>query len=360
MHGRKQILFLFITSLIFRLIFLALFRDTAIDNGRMLIHYDLANSWSETGHFYIDTSFCTKALMYMYYLKPHRNVDYYKLRELFPGSPAYDYNPDVTDTWGYAALLGILWKRTHFKSYLFIQVMQVLIDCGVTVLLYQILGSMFGFSRRVLVAAYAYALFPPAGLMTVIANREYYSAWCTILSLFIFFKGYKQPGRQWLFDLLAGVCNAFFCWFRPLIILLPLAFGGWILVCAENNRFKKSLTTVLRMSLPVILLFVLPLGYQFHKRYDTVNFLAGIGGHALWTGLGNFSQKYQFIRNDASAFDRAFQVGYERKNGGFYSPEYGNALTKEHSESLKRTRDFTWPQWSSGTSASSSPVRSFP
>lgn len=340
MHRKQQLLLLFITALVFRLIFLAVFRDTAIDNGRMLIHYDLANSLTETGHFYLDTAFFTKASLYMYHLKPQRNIDYYKLRALFPEPPSYDTNPDITDTWGYAALLGIVWKLTRFKSYLIIQILQVLIDCGATVLLYLILGSMFGFSRRVLVAAYTYALFPPAALMTVIANRDYYAAWCTILSLFLFIKGCKHPTRPWLFNLLAGISIAFFCWLRPFIILLPFAFGGWMLAYSDNSRFKRAFTTVLLMSIPILLLFILPFVYQFHKRYNTVNFLAGIGGHALWTGMGAFSQKYQFVRNDLSAFNRADQIGYQRENGGIYSPVYGNALAKDAVGVIKQDPGF--------------------
>jgi hypothetical protein len=137
---------LFLCAFFLRALFLPLFADVYFDSGRMMSQYELASNIADGKGFVHNPSFMLNAPHYNATNK--RNTDFKLLQQsLSWDRDAATVSPEIDDVWGYAFLLGHIWKVTHDKSYLYIQVFQIVIDSIACVMIFASVVMLFH-SRR--------------------------------------------------------------------------------------------------------------------------------------------------------------------------------------------------------------------
>ncbi|MBD3422579.1 MAG: hypothetical protein GF398_20880 [Chitinivibrionales bacterium] len=301
----------FTLALCMRVLYIAAFGDTYYLNvsGTMFPHYNMAANLADHGRLVTNELFIHAAEQHTYHGSPRRNIDYYKLEQRVQVPRQFNSNPHIEDTWGYAALLGLLWKVFPIKSYLFIQIFQALIDSYAAVLILQIVLWLFGGLSVALSASIAYAVFPPFAFFAILPIRDYFPAWGAIYSLYFFIRGVKSEKKlKWWLS--GGAAIALSCWFRPTLILLPCAYALWIALTQPHKRIGTTAMALVATAAPVMVLFWLPFVGQFYFRYGSLDFGGRISGMTLWIGLGKHSNKYHFEANDRAAYRRALLLGY--------------------------------------------------
>lgn len=332
----------FLLALVIRILFCAFFRETFLDSGRMVPLYILASNIADHGRFCSDREFFD-AFGYSIYIEPPlRNDDFYKVAGRIGRMPRCRDAPEITDTWGYAVLLGLFWKVIPVRTYIPMQLLQAVLDSFAALCIVLIATMLFRREKAAFWAGAAYACFPPFALLSVIASRDYYAAWGAIFSLYFFLRNVKDR-RSITGYLLCGVAIALFSWFRPTIFLLPAVFALSAVLLVKKRRIMNAVKSGLGTGIPVILFFALPFGWQYNNAYGTWNFTEGVQGGILWEGLGRFSSKYHFSCNDLDAYRRAVALGYP-EGAPSWVPAYSRILKKDAMNVIRED-----PFWYAGT-----------
>jgi hypothetical protein len=328
----------FLGAFLVRALLLPYFADVAIDTGRMMRHYEMAANIADGRGFVHNNSFIANANQYIHDLR--RNVDFKSLRR----HVAWDrtatlVSPQIDDSWGYAFLLGQIWRMTRDQSYLYIQVLQILLDSVACVLIVASVLMLFHRRRYAYAAGLAYMFFVPAILMTDVPNRDYYAAWGLISSLYLFLRAREQGDRA-LYFLGSGLAVALFSWFRPTIFLIAFVYGfyHWLKTAPGLRGVLAAARAWALMMLCPLLLFVLPFAGTYHQRYGTYDF-GSLSGAALWEGLGELPNPYGFRCSDAAAYARAWELGYPRNEPGL-GADFGRLLRADAMRVVRRDPVF--------------------
>ncbi len=93
----------------------------------------------------------------------------------------------ITDTWGYAVLLAGIWKITSTRSYIPLQILQIVFDSLTIIFIFRIAFFVFSYPRAAKTAAFIYAIFPLYIFFSCLANRDVFAAWALITGLYVSF-----------------------------------------------------------------------------------------------------------------------------------------------------------------------------
>jgi len=314
-------------AFILRLLLIFYAGNLHCDTGRMIPLYDLGANLADTGQLWQDTSYVRGAFSYLYRTGRRENIDYKDMVRLIRPTRAYQTNPHITDTWGYPVLLGALWKITGYKSFIMVQFFQVVLDCLALVVCALMILYVFKTPRCAWCVAWAYALFVPFAFLTVLPNRDYFAAWGALFSCAGVIMA-PRASRPWLWCLGAGFAVALFSWFRATIFLLPVWYALWLLWQFPRHSLLRRVVYAFLPGIVTVFFFVVPFSAQYHHRYGTWSFSAGITGPSLWEGLGRFSDKYHFRYNDVLAYNRAVELGYPAGEPA-WTPAFGRLLKED-------------------------------
>ena len=340
---KKVALPVFLLALAVRLLFLIFYRDSFIDSGRMIPLYTMASTFADSGRFCSDREFIDLFGKTIHADPPvRRNFDFYRVVKSIGRTARCEQQAEITDTWGYAILLGMFWKVFPLKSYIYLQLVQLLLDCWATICIMSIVRQLFRNGTIAWWAGVAYACFPTFALLTVVASRDYYAAWGAVFSLDLVVRNIRGKRSLPLY-LLSGTVLALFSWFRPTIFLLPCMFTGAAILLVKEKHISNALKTAAGTGIPIVLLFILPFSLQYRAVYGTGNFTKGMNGGMLWEGLGRFSSKYHFVCNDRIAYQRAVELGYP-EGAPAWVPAYSALLKQDAVRIIKKD-----PLWYAGT-----------
>ena len=333
----------FLLAFIVRLLFLIFFRDSFIDSGRMIPLATMASTFADSGRFCNDPEFIDLFGKTIDADPPvRRNLEFYRVEKSIGRTARCVQKAEITDAPGYAVLLGLFWKVFPVKSYIYLQLLQLLLDCGATICIMSIVRRLSGNGTIAWWAGVAYACFPTFALLTVVASRDYYASWGAVFSLDLFLRNVyakRSPAGY----VLSGTVLALFSWFRPTVFLLPGVFTVATMLLVKRHRISDAVGAAIGTAVPVVLLFILPFGLQYHRAYGTGNFTKGMTGGMLWEGLGRFSDKYHFVCNDKIAYKRAVELGYP-DGAPAWVPAYSELLMRDALRVMKKD-----PLWYAGT-----------
>lgn len=295
---------LFILCLVTRVSWCLMF-STAIDNTpRLIPQYNMAANFSKHGTFMVNADFVRKAQQHV--ARQMESIDYFTLERLFYTGDDDLRTPPITDTWGYAFVLGSLWKVFSPCSLWYIRIFQILLELLAVYCLFHILQFLFGREREyAFYGTLAYVLFPGFAYYSTVADRNYWATWGLIFASYLFLHSLegKHSPALWFLSALTIVC---FNWVRPTIFWFP---GLCFLYLWAKGSWKKASACFLLMSLTVIMLFFVPFSRQFYQHHGTYRFWM-VSGFQLWTGLGEYPGKYSFSTKDWAAHSRAVKLGY--------------------------------------------------
>jgi len=326
MNTSKLLLFLVLTAFVIRCVSYFAFSDSFYNTARLLPQFSVAHNIVEGNGVSIDQEFVNNAGKFIN--EKQRLVDFQELLSKF-GTGKLNYNPEITDTWGMAYLTAFFWKTTNSRSYLPIQILQIIIDSLTVLPIFWMTLLLFSRKEIALIATLCYMVFPSFLFLSTTLNRDYYSAWGIIWSTYFFVSWMMIHKNQWWRLLIAIVILSTALWFRPTILFVPTIWGLFYLIQQWNFKSFKTIVPIIVFMFGVeFLLFVLPFALQYHEKYNEYNFSSGLNGGAFWAGLGEFENKYHFVCNDDSVMARAVQLGYP-SNGILYTPEFSRLLKED-------------------------------
>lgn len=191
---------------------------------------------------------------------------------------------------------GILLAGTYLVTgeyrYLWLQILQVILD-SLSVVLLASIGTML-FDRRVgLLAAVLFAVYIPEARLIVTATRDAFMPMIYLSSAYFFVKGWKsQSATDYLW---AGCCVAIGAYFRSEILLLPLFVIGLHVV--TGRAFRPAIRWAVIATLPAVILLTpwTARNYEVFGRLIPTN--SGLWV-ALWQSFGEYPNDFGAVNND--------------------------------------------------------------
>lgn len=322
----------FVFALLLRLAMLGYYHDSYLDTSRMMTHYELAHQLIHGNGFVVDDGFLAKARDING--KQQINNDYYKLNSQVERANIYS-KPIISDVWGYAVLLAMIWKISGIESLIPLQIIQVSIDALMVLFIYCIAMVLFKRRSVAIASSIAYALFIPFVYLSSIANRDIFASWGMVVTTYLILKTLYEGKFRYAW--VAGIVLAISCWFRPFIIYLPAVFLLYSLVIKWRS-FRIHVHVLCGTLMPLLLLFVIPFSTAFSERHGTFRFISTDWMVAnLWEGFGSYENSFGFVADDDAYMKRAKDLGF---NGQGFTPEFFGVVSKDVKSVLKKHPEF--------------------
>lgn len=233
------------------------------------------------------------------------SVDFSSVDRNSTAEPVIDQMP------GLGLVLAGLWWPTGDKVYAPIQWLQILLDTAMVLLVYWIGVQLTRSTRVGLVAALLYAVWPPAVAFAKLPVLDTWAGFFTIGCVAAFLWARERPTsrrRLVLLGVLAGVG----IYFRPFVVLLPIALA---LVATPGRGWRRRL---LWMGAPTAIALLILTPWTIRNYYEFDRFIptrTGLG-QAVFEGIG-----------EASSDEEAASHVQENRPGAKYgSPAYDEFL----------------------------------
>ena len=232
--------------------------------------------------------------------------------------PAPQYQPEVLQPPGEAVLLAGIWKVTGDDRYIYLQVLQALVDSLMVLLVYRITIRLFRHPLAALLAAAGYAVFLPVILLDRIPHLDAWAVYFTIAIVAAWLEGLYGPRRvRWL--VLAGVLTGLGVYFRPGVLLLAPMMS---LVPLIERKWRLALTTA-AIPLAVAAVLLVPWTVRNADRFHRfIPIRTGIGQN-LWEGLGEVHNNFGAVLDDQVTLNQVHAV---RPDLVYGSPAYDSYL----------------------------------
>jgi 4-amino-4-deoxy-L-arabinose transferase-like glycosyltransferase len=248
--------------------------------------------------------------------------------------PAADRNPrfdpDAIEMPGLALLLAGTWKLTGDQDYGYVQLLEVVIDSLMVLLVFWIGMRLFGRPRAALIAAGIYAVYLPVAALTKVPHLDCWAVFFTIGITALFLRTHDEwNGRhRWRWLLLLGLLTGLGVYFRPPIVLLPLALAA-ATIPSVGWRRSAALGGV-----PLLVAVVLTAPWTIRNAVEFDAFIPTrlAGGQSLWEGLGELPNDFGAVLDDR-ATER--QVSRERPELRFGTPEYDGYLMDKAVDAIR-------------------------
>ncbi|MFC1712111.1 ArnT family glycosyltransferase [Candidatus Poribacteria bacterium] len=206
---------------------------------------------------------------------------------------------------GQAILLAGTYYIFGEYRYIYLQVIQALVDSLSVFMLYSIAREFFG-SKVALLSAFLFSIWFLEARLSVAALRD---AWMQVLmlaSLYFFLKGSQR--ERVLYYLLSGLSIALCVYFRSEVILLPLFYGSILLL--RKRSFRSLVYNTSMMLIPIVLLlspWTIRNYVVFHKFIPT-----NVGlWIATWEGFGEFENDFGAVYSDAITYQQIRDAGHD-------------------------------------------------
>lgn len=254
--------------------------------------------------------------------------------------PAADRNPlfrpDGIEMPGQALVLAALWKLTGDQDYGYVELLQALLDSLMVLVVFWISMRLFHRPRAALIAAGLYAVHLPLAAMAKIPHLDSWGVFFTlsIVALFLLALDAWERGRhRWHWLLALGALTGLGVYFRPGVLLLPLALG----IAAIPSAGLRRAVVLGGLPFAVALLLTVPWTVRNAVEFDAFIPLRLAAGQSLWEGLGEIDNDFGAILDDRLTGE---QVGRERPDLRFGTPEYDNYLRDKAIEAIKDNPTF--------------------
>jgi len=291
---RIRLLFLFLLALAVRLPILATQHDEYLSGGITTALGLVARNLLE-GRGLVETT-GPYELRQLYDLQRDRG----KLLDIgdFPDPPDQPTKPLIQRMPGYPVLLAISWKLTGNRSYLPIQLVQVLLSALLPLMLYSAGRRLFGEAAGLTAGILAALHLAEARLAVV----PLYDAWIVFLAGFLIWflarsgeKGYPLADFVWI-----GLAVAAGTYLKPTVLVLPLFVAAALI---PRISVRRALARgAIAFGLP--LLALLPWAFRnervFHRPILTNTFFWA----TFWEGFGEARNPFGAVLDDHFTYVR--------------------------------------------------------
>jgi len=153
--------------------------------------------------------------------------------------------PEADHPVGTAVVTAGLWALTGSERFIQIEVLQAVIDALAALLVYWIAMQLFNRPRAALLAALAYALYPPLAFLAIDPYDDIWAVDFTIAIVALYLLMTKS-GYRWRWLIVCGLVAGVGAYFRPQVLLIvpvlalaTLARTGW------REALRRALTASL-------------------------------------------------------------------------------------------------------------------
>jgi len=231
----------------------------------------------------------------------------------FPDPPDQPTKPLIQRMPGYPVLLAIAWKLTGQRTYLPIQIVQVLLSALLPWMLYSAGRRLFGEAAG-LTAGILSALNLPEARLAVV---PLYDAWIVFLAAFLIWflvrsgeQGYPLADFVWI-----GLAVAAATYLKPTVLVLPLFVAAALI---PRISFRRALGRgAIAFGLPLLALFPWALRNErvFHRPILTNTFFWA----TFWEGFGEAENPFGAVLDDHLTYVRVLT---DEPRMVYASPEY--------------------------------------
>jgi hypothetical protein len=321
-----------IAALFVRLMFVILLHDAYFYAGMSLNNGEAARNLAENRGLAVDEELIRQVRALQ--LETQRLID---LQDV----PSSDTEPERVRYLGsyalaYPTLLAATYKVFGQYRYVYLQLLQVLVDSTVSVALCTWLGQQLGGRRVGLIAGFLYALWLPLSRLCIAALPD---AWMPLLTLILVtavVRGLQTD--RWYWFLLAGLVTGIATHFRSDILTVMLFMS--LAIVAGGRRWRRSLLRG-AMMLGLALILLLPFGWIQQRALGDFALGRPVFGGILLEGIGEYENRWGVRATDAYLDTVLEEAGLTN-----HTPE-GNAFL------LSKALDMICqdPAWYAGTVA---------
>jgi len=240
------------------------------------------------------------------------------------------YHPQIFDMPGYGILLAGIWKLTNKYRYIYVQVLQILIDSLMVFLLFFIVKDLFG-EKSALITSFLYSIYLPQAFLSVHPLRDCWPMFIGITVIYLIIQYVKHP--RFLLPFLVGLIIGIGAYLRPNVLYLAI----FCAIFAVLYLGKKRAVRLALISSIVVIFLLLPWWARNYRIYHKFIPLSANFGAAFWGGLGIVSNPYGFEYSDGAADRYVQEMGYDYEYG---TPEFSDVLLKRALEVIKTYPSF--------------------
>jgi 4-amino-4-deoxy-L-arabinose transferase-like glycosyltransferase len=246
-----------------------------------------------------------------------------------PVQPGAYTRPLIIDPPGEAVVLAGIWAVTGTHKYVYLQLLQLVLDAAMVPLVFFIALRLFRRYRTALLAAAAYALWVPAVRTAVVPYMDIWAMWFTLAITASWLMAIDGKHR-WRWLAATGLLTGIGLEFRPGVgLLLPalaLAAIPWI----GWRRAATSGVVTFMIAGALAVPWTLRNLETFHRF---VPFRTGVGQN-LWEGLGEIKNNFGAILDDRITYNQVHAVRPELQSGTLaydsYLQEKAVVAIREH------------------------------
>ncbi|HEX7291848.1 MAG TPA: glycosyltransferase family 39 protein [Conexibacter sp.] len=229
--------------------------------------------------------------------------------------------PQVLEMPGEAVLLAAAWTVTGDERYVYVQVLQAVVDSLMVLVVFWLVLRLYRRRRAALAAAASYAIFLPLAWMAKVPNSDQWAADFTLLATAAMVRSLDAE-RPLRWRLAAGLSVGAGLYFRPTILLLPLVLGLCAIPFAGRRRAALSALVPLGLALLLLAPWTIRNAVVFDAFIPT-----RIGtGQTLWEGMGELPNDYGAVLNDQITAEQVAEVRPELEYG---TPAYDRYLQEK-------------------------------
>jgi hypothetical protein len=215
--------------------------------------------------------------------------------EDIPPPVSESFKPLYNDEPGYGILLAAIWKITGSKRFIYVRLLQILIDLLMIVLIARIVEAVAN-RRAGFFAAGLYALFIPQIELVVRPHRDIWVTFSFIVSVYVFLRFYQDVNQRLGWKKLTGlgVLLGFVGWMRSTILAFAGFIGGLFFLLQPKGK------NILRAAflLGIFFLALSPLVIRNYQSFGKPMMTRGAFWHSFWAGIGQVPNPYGIIDND--------------------------------------------------------------
>ena len=229
--------------------------------------------------------------------------------------------PAVADTPGYAVLLALTWALFGQMNYIYMQIIQVVIDALMCLAFFWIGKKLFS-TPIGLISAFLFAIYPPEVRLAVNAARDIWANLCVFGSVVLFYSIiFKQTWRRFRIYLAYGIFVGLICWIRPTVFLFPLIAGP---IFIRYLGWKRTIGYVLTTYSSIAVFFLLP--YLSFNQAHYHRYFVGPLPLLMWNGIGEFKNKWNIRYGDENAGKYVLEACGALDS---YQPQFQDCLMKK-------------------------------
>jgi hypothetical protein len=202
---------------------------------------------------------------------------------------------DYNDEPGYGILLAGLWKLFGSERWIYVRILQILIDSWMIFLIFYI-GTQLSGPKVGLLAAALYACFLPGIELVVRPHRDIWVTFAYILSVAVMLKISRTENRrsETFLAIALGLLIGCTAWMRSTIVAYGIACAlSFFILRPPARAFKLS-----AILLTTFLLIMAPLVKRNYDAFGQIMITRGAFWHSFWAGIGQFNNPLGMIEND--------------------------------------------------------------